>query len=130
MIDMNHLKKTLLPILLTEIWINLSETIRWVFLIKSYWIEHYEKLGLVYSEKPINLIIWMIWGFLLATLIFILTKKFTVFHTTLLVWFSVFIMMWIVVWNIGILPVDMLWYNAPISFVEIFIGAMICRKLS
>lgn len=125
---MENLKKTILPILITGIWINLSETLRWLFFIKSYWVEHFEKLGLVYSEEPINLIMWMIWGFLFATLIFILSKKFTVFQTTLLSWLSVFVMMWVVVWNIGVLPVDMLWYNAPISFVEIFIGALICRK--
>jgi hypothetical protein len=126
---MSNSKETILPILLTGIWINLSETIRWVFLIKSYWLENYEKLGLVYSEKPINLMMWMIWGFLLATIIFLLSKKFTVLHTTLLSWFSVFVMMWVVVWNIGVLPIDMLWINIPLSFIEIYIGALICKRL-
>ena len=127
---MSHLKKTFLPILLTGIWINFSETIRWFLLIESYWIEKYQSLNLILPTGLTTNITWMIWCFLFATVIFILSKKFSVLHTAFLAWFMVFVMMWIVIWNVGILPTGMLWFNAPLGLIEVFIGAWICKKLS
>ena len=126
---MKCFKKTILPILLTGIWINISATIRWELLIKSYWVEQYENLGLVFPNELINGITWMIWGFLFAIIIFVLSKKFGTIQTALLSWFTVFVMMWIVVWNINILPTGMLWFNAPLSLFEAFVGALICKRL-
>ncbi len=125
---MSHLKKTILPILLTGIWINVSETIRWLLVIEAYWIDKYASLNIVLPNEPSNMVTWMIWGFFFATVIFILSKKFSVLHTTLLAWFVVFVMMWIVVWNVGILPTGMLWINAPFSLFEAYIGVLICKK--
>ena len=71
---MKILKKVVIPILITGIWINLSETIRWMLLIESYWIEKYQSLGLSFPNETINMIAWMVWGFFYATLIFILSK--------------------------------------------------------
>ena len=68
---MKNLKKTILPILLTGIWINVSETIRWIFFAESYWIAHYQQLGIVFPTGPIRGLIRMIWGFMFATTIFI-----------------------------------------------------------
>ncbi len=125
---MKCFKKTILPILLTGIWINISATIRWELLIKSYWVEQYENLGLVFPNELINGITWMIWGFLFATIIFVLSKKFGTIQTALLSWFAVFVMMWIVVWNINILPTGMLWVNAPLGLFEAFVGTLICKR--
>lgn len=127
---MGFFKKTVFPILITGIWINLSETIRWELLIKIYWIEHYQNLNLVFPNEPINGIIWLIWGFFFAIVIFILSTKFNLLQTTFLSWFAVFVMMWIVIWNVDILPQGILWFNAPLSLIEAFIGSLICKRLS
>ena len=111
-------------------WINLSETIRWLFLIESYWVEYYQKLGLIFPKGPLSAIIWMIWGFLFAILLYVLSKKYNTIKTTLISWFAVFVMLWIVLWNVNILPVKILWIVVPLSFVETYIGALIYKKLS
>ena len=121
-------KKTILPILLTGIWINISETIRWELLIKFYWIKQYENLGLIFPNELSNGITWMIWGFLFAAVIFVLSKKFTAIQTALFAWFTVFVMMWLVVWNVGILPTGMLWFNAPLGLIEAYIATLICKR--
>ena len=125
---MKTFKNVILPILITGIWINISETVRWVLIIENYWIEKYDSLNLAFPNETTNMIIWMVWGFLFATSIFILSKKFSVFQTTLLSWMMAFVMMWIVVWNVGVLPLEMLWINIPLSLLEAFIGAIICIK--
>ncbi len=127
---MSHLKKTILPILLTGIWINISITIGWILILKSYWIEKYQSLNLVFPIGITNNIVWMIWGFMLATIVFILSKKFTVLQTTFLAWFVAFIMLWVIIWNVGILPTGMLLFNIPNSLFVTFISALICKKLS
>jgi len=125
---MKCFKKTILPILLAGIWINIFETIRWELLIKSYWIEQYENLGLIFPEGLKNNITWMIWGFLFAAIIFVLSKKFTAIKSALIAWFTVFVMMWVVMWNIAILPTGLLWTNAPLSLIEAYIAALICKR--
>ena len=127
---MGHLKKTILPILLTGIWLNISGTIRWIYLIEPYWLEKYNYLNLEFPADPINNIMWMIWGFMFAMVIFILSKRFNLIQTTLLSWFMVYVMMWVIVWNVGVLPTGMLWINIPLSFIDAYVGTFICIRLS
>jgi len=94
---MGIIKRTIIPILITGIWINLSETVRWMLLVEPYWIEKYENLNLAFPNETVNLIAWMVWGFCHASIIFILSKRFNLFQTTILSWFVAFAMMWIVV---------------------------------
>lgn len=127
---MSYLKKTVLPILAAGIWINISETVRWELLIKSYWVEYYKSLNLVFPLELQNNLTWMCWGFLFAFVVFVLSKKFNLLQTTFISWLVVFIMLWVVLWNIDILPVELLWYNIPLSLLETFVAAVICKKLS
>ena len=127
---MIQFKKTLLPILLTGIWINVSGTIRWIFLVKSYWVEYYRKLDLIFPTESINGVTWVIWGFIIAIFIFIISRKFNLVQTTLITWFLVFVMQWVVLWNIAMFPVNTLWTIIPLSFIEVFIGALICKRTS
>jgi len=121
-------KKTILPILLAGIWINIFETIRWELFVKYYWIEQFKNFGLVFKNELINGMIWMIWGFLFAAVIFILSKKFTAIKSAFIAWVTVFVMMWIVMWNMNLLPTGLLWFNAPLSLVEAYIAALICKR--
>ena len=127
---MLHFKKTILPILLIGIWLNVAITIGWIFILEGYWIEKYQSLNLVFPIKLINNITWMIWGFMLATIIFILSKKFNTLQTTFLAWFAAFSMMWVIVWNIGVLPTGMLLFNIPNTLFVTYIGALICKRLT
>jgi hypothetical protein len=121
-------KRIILPILITGVWINISETVRWIFLAEPFWIEKYQNLNLTFPNDPLNMIVWMIWGFFFATSIFILSRKFNLIQTAILSWFAAFVMMWLIVWNIGVLPTGMLWFNIPLSLLEAYIGAYICIK--
>jgi hypothetical protein len=90
---MESLKRTILPILFATIWISVSEFVRNEFLLKSFWTDHYESLGLVFPSEPVNGAIWGLWSLLFAIAIFIIAKKFTLVQTTLLSWFVGFVLM-------------------------------------
>ena len=51
-------------------------------------------------------------------------------HTTLISWFVAFVLMWIVTWNLNVLPIAILIYAVPLSLLEAFIGSYICIKIS
>lgn len=127
---MYFMKKTVLPILLATIWISISEFVRNELFVKSYWTSHYEQLGLVFPSEPINGAVWGLWSLLFAIAIFIISKKFSLAQTTLLAWFVGFVLMWVVVGNMGVLPAGILVYAVPLSLLETFVAAVIIRRLS
>ena len=127
---MDNFRKIFIPIIVTGIWVNISETVRWIFLIKAFWVKHYNNMNLVFPNNPINGMVWMVWGFLFAAAIFILSRKFKLLQTTFLSWFIIFVMLWIVLWNVNMLPMGMLVFVVPLSLFETFIGALICKKFS
>jgi hypothetical protein len=123
------MRKTVLPIFLATIWISISEFARNEFLLKSYWTEHYESMGLVFPSEPLNGVVWGLWSLLFAIAIFILSKKFGLLQTTLLAWFVGFVLMWVVTWNMGVFPLSILWFAFPLSLLEAFWAAWIIKKL-
>ena len=127
---MNAIRKVILPVLVATIWISISEFLRNELIFKSYWVEHYESMGLVFPSEPVNGAMWGVWSLLFAIAIFILLKKFGLWQTILLSWFIGFVLMWVVVWNLGVLPVRLLVFAVPLSFLEAFFAAWIIRKLS
>ncbi len=123
------LKKTILPILLATVWISLSEFVRNEFIVKNYWTDHYNSLGLVFPTEPINGVLWGIWSLLFAISIFIIAKKFTLLQTTLLSWFIGFVLMWVVIGNMGVLPTGILFAAIPLSLLEAFLATFIIKKM-
>jgi hypothetical protein len=123
-------KKTILPILLSTVWISISEFVRNEFLVKSYWTAHYENLGFVFPSEPVNGAIWGVWSLLFAIAIFILTRKFSLVQTTLLSWFVGFVLMWVVIGNMGVLPFGLLPIAIPLSLLEAFLASYIIVKLT
>ena len=126
---MNIFKKTILPILLATTWISISEFARNEFLLKSYWTNHYEKLGLVFPSEPINGAIWGLWSLCFAIAVFIIAKKFSLLQTTLLSWFVGFVLMWISSGNMGVLPFGILPFAIPLSLLEAFLASLIIKKI-
>lgn len=126
----NLFRNTILPVLLATIWISISEFVRNEFLLKNYWTEHYEGLGLVFPSEPINGAIWGIWSLMFAIAIYIISKKFSLLKTTFLSWLVGFVLMWLVLGNMGVLPIRILLPSVPLSMLEASLAAYIIFKLS
>ncbi|HSO86331.1 MAG TPA: hypothetical protein VLQ91_07265 [Draconibacterium sp.] len=124
------MRRTVLPVVLATVWISISEFVRNEFIVKSYWTSHYEKLGLVFPAEPVNGAVWGLWSLLFAIAIFIISKKFTLIQTTFLSWFVGFVLMWVVAWNLSVLPVGILFIAVPLSLLEAFVASLIIKKLS
>lgn len=124
------LKRTVLPILLTTMWIGLSEFARGSFLLRPYWVDHYASLGLVFPEKPVNGAFWGVWSLLFAVAVYVISRRFALVQTALLAWFVGFVLMWAVIGNLGVLPYRTLPLAVPLSLLEAFVAAFIVKKLA
>jgi hypothetical protein len=127
---LHFLKKKIIPILSATIWISVSEFLRNELFFKSYWTEHYKNLGLVFPSEPLNGAVWGLWSMLFAIAIFVISKKFSLLQTTLLSWFVAFVLMWVVIWNMNVLPPGLLYIAAPLSLFETFLASLIIKRLS
>lgn len=123
-------KKIILPILFAAIWISISEFVRNSFLVHKHWVSHYQKIGLTFPEQPINGAIWGIWSLCFAITIYIIAQKFSLIQTTLFSWFIGFVLMWLVIGNMGVLPLGILTFAIPLSILEAFLASLIIKKLS
>lgn len=124
------MKKIILPIFLATIWISISEFVRNEFLLKSYWEDHYSNLGIVFPSEPINGAVWGLWSLFFAIAIFVLASKFSLFQTTIISWFVGFVLMWLVIGNMNVLPYGILPFAVPLSFLEAFVASFIIKKLN
>ncbi len=122
---MNTIKKSALPILIAAIWISISEFIRNEFLLKSYWINHFQTLGLTFPSEPINGAMWGLWSLCFAIAIYIISKKYSFLESVFLSWFIGFVLMWIVAWNLGVFPIGILVFAVPLSIFEVYIANLI-----
>jgi hypothetical protein len=127
---MNLQSRSIIAVILTGIWVNVSEFIRNEFLLKTYWVDHYQSLGMTFPSGPKNGMIWVVWGFLFAIAIYLISRKFNLIQTALVSWFMAFVLMWVVTLNLNILPSAILIYAVPLSLLEAFIGSYICIKIS
>jgi hypothetical protein len=124
------MKKTVVPILGATVWIGLSEFARGSFLLRPYWVDHYAKLGLVFPEKPVNGAFWGVWSLLFAVAVYIISRRFGLAQTALLAWFVGFVLMWVVIGNLGVLPYRIMPWAVPLSLLEAFVAAFIVKRLS
>jgi hypothetical protein len=120
----------IISVILAGFWVNASEFFRNNVLLKSYWVEHYKSLGMIFPSEPKNGIIWVMWGFLFAIAIYLMSRKFNLIQTALISWFVAFVLMWFVTWNLNVLPTAILVYAVPLSLIEAFVGSYICIRIS
>jgi hypothetical protein len=122
--------KNLLAVLLAAIWISLSEFFRNEVLMKSFWVGHYQKLGLIFPSGAVNGMMWGIWSLMFSVAIFNIAKKFSLAETSLLSWFVAFPMMWLVLGNLSVLPHNLMMFATPLTLLESFVAALIIKKVS
>ena len=127
---MKFLRSTILPILLATIWISISEFLRNQYVLKSRWTDHYTSLGLTFPAEPVNGAMWGIWSLLFSITIFAISRKFNLLQTTFLSWFTGFVLMWVVLWNMSVFPVGILWLAVPLSLLEAFLASFIIHWLT
>jgi len=65
-----------------------------------------------------------------AIAIFIISKKFSFIQTTFLSCFVGFVLMWIVVWNMRVLPTGLMLLAVPLSLLETFLAGLIIQRLT
>jgi len=122
-------KKIVLPVLAATIWISISEFVRNEFLLKDYWIDHYHSLGLTFPSAPGNGAVWGLWSLVYAIVIFTISKKFSLIETTIISWTVGFVMMWLVIGNLNVLPYGIILYGIPLSILEALLASFIIFKL-
>lgn len=127
---MNTSRQIFMAIFLCGVWITVSEFVRNELLLKSYWVDHYESLGLTFPSEPANGVIWVVWSLLFSIAIFAISRRFSLLKTTLLSWFVVFVMMWVVLYNLDVFPTSLLVFAIPLSLLEAFVGSYICIRLA
>ncbi len=128
------MKKIILAIICTGVWINISEFVRNEFLFKQYWLDKYASLGLEFPSAPVNGAVWGLWGFVFAGCLVYLCGKLSVLDVLIVGWIMGFVLMWLVVGNMNVLPFVLLKIAVPWSLLEvgvaIFIAQIILGKKS
>lgn len=122
--------RSIAAVTVTGLWVNASEFLRNEVFLKTYWMEHYQSLGMTFPSEPKNGMIWVAWGFLFALAIYFISRKFRWMQTALIGWLAAFVLMWLVTFNLNVLPTAILLYAVPLSLLEAFLGSYITIKMS
>jgi hypothetical protein len=123
------MKKSLLALCVAGLWITASEFIRNELVFKSYWTGHYANLGLKFATLPVNGILWTVWSFVFAAIIAKLLSKFTFLESVAYAWVAGFVLMWICLYNLQVLPSGLLYFAVPLSLLEVTVAAWIIRRI-
>ncbi|MCO6478822.1 MAG: hypothetical protein J5I94_19465 [Phaeodactylibacter sp.] len=71
-----------------------------------------------------------LWPLRFAIAISILSNRFSLVETTLLSWFTGFVLMWVAIGNMGVLPYGILYAAVPLSLIEAFVASFITSRLT
>lgn len=85
-------------------------------------------MGLEFPSKPINGAVWGLWAIIFSILIYVITKKFTPMQTFALCWTLGFVLMWLVIGNLGVLPYKILLLAVPMSMIEVAVAILIIKR--
>ena len=121
--------RVVLALLAATAWISINEFVRNQLALLDEWTAHYTGLGLAFPVAPINGAVWGLWSLAFATVILILAKRFTLVETAGLAWCIGFVLMWLVIGNLGVLPYGILAIAIPWSMVEAFGAAWLVKRI-
>lgn len=124
------MRKNIIPIILSGLWISVSEFFRNEILLKNFWIDYYDQIDLTFQTLPINGILWVVWSFIFAFIIHRLFSKFGCVETVIYSWIAGFVLMWIVMFNLQVLPLKLLIFAIPLSFIEVRVSVLIYQFLN
>ena len=122
--------RPIVAILSATVWISLHEFIRNQLILIDHWTAHYTSMGLTFPGDPVNGAVWGIWSMCFAVAIFFIARRSSVLETGILAWSVGFVLMWLVVGNLGMLPLSILPYAIPWSMVEVFGAVWIVKKVA
>ena len=117
-------------VLAATVWIGLSEFLRNQLWLLPIWVAHYDALGLPFPVGPVNGVVWMVWSLCFAVVIFVVSRRFGFWATAALAWVVGFVMMWLVIGNLGVLPGALLWAAVPLSMLEALVATLITRWIA
>jgi hypothetical protein len=127
---MHRTLQNTIAILLATFWIGLSEFFRNQILLLNIWKDHFNGLGLTFPSEPINGMLWMLWSLIFAITIFYISKKLSFLELVIISWIYGFVMMWLVIGNLLVLPSKILVFAVPLSVVEVVVANFIIYKLT
>lgn len=139
LIEKFKLKPFILIVLITSVWINASEILRYFLFVmpmtKDYWRASH------HAVAEMNVMIFSIWGLwdtlLTGVLVFVVWLYSQVFGTSFksiltsatLVWAAIFVIFWVASANMGLSDWQMLWIALPLSWIEMIVGGWISTRL-
>ena len=100
-----------------------------ILLYISFYIFFFMEIGLIFPSAPINGAVWGLWAFIFASILMKLCTRFSTFHSALIAWTTGFVLLWLAMMNMGVLPSGIIYWAAPWSFIEVYIAAIICSKI-
>lgn len=121
--------KPVITVAMATLWIAFSEFFRNQLVLKSVWENHFTNLGLVFPSKPINGFIWMLWSLVFVLIIFYISKEVSFKKSIIFSWVYGFVLMWLVLGNLLVLPINILFLAIPLSMFEVFIANLIIYKM-
>lgn len=121
--------RPILAILAATVWISVNEFLRNQILLIEHWTGHYASMGLTFPGEPVNGAVWGLWSLCFAVAIFVLARRFNLLETAALAWIMGFVLMWLVIGNMAVLPFGILPYAIPWSMVEAFGAVWLVKKL-
>ena len=122
------MKRYLFAILAAGVWMNVSEFIRNELLIKHLWVNGFKEIGLSFPSNPINGAIWGVWAFIFVSILAWLTTKFDALKSTVISWVMGFVLLWIAMWNMGVMPGELLFWAVPWSLIEVYISGSLIKN--
>lgn len=125
---MKNTSRALLAVFTATVWISLNEFVRNQFLLKAKWVDLYQSMQQTFPETPLNGAVWGIWALIFSLLIYLISRKFSLLQTTLIAWVAGFMMMWLVIGNLNVLPMDILPVAVPWSMIEALGAAWLVKK--
>jgi hypothetical protein len=122
--------RAILVTLAATFWIATNEFVRNQLVLVDHWTGHYAAMGVTFPGEPVNGAVWGIWSLCFAEAIFVMAKRFSLIETTALAWSVGFLLMWLVVGNLGVLPFSVLRCAIPWSMLEAFGAVWVVKKLN
>ncbi|MCB0793979.1 MAG: hypothetical protein KDB88_04510 [Flavobacteriales bacterium] len=122
--------RPLIAILATTVWVSVNEFVRNQLVLADHWVEQYAGMGLTFPAEPQNGAVWGLWALCFAVIAYFISKDGGLLRAGLLLWSIGFVLMWIVIGNMAVLPFSILPVAIPWSLIEAFGAVWIMKRIA